>query len=143
MIKITLDTNILVSGSFWSGASFKILNLIDRKEIILVLSKEILTEYDRVVRSEEIMEKIENKDLIVSKIVQRVIVNSVIVEPKEKIQVIKDDPSDNKFLECAREGQVDYLISNDKKHLLKLKEFEGIKIISPEEFLPLCRKQLR
>jgi len=37
-------------------------------------------------------------------------------------------------LECAKEGKVDYVITNDK-HLLKIKEFEGIKIITPEQFL--------
>ena len=48
--------------------------------------------------------------------------------------IVKDDPKDNIFIETAVAGNADYLISQDN-HLLKLKEFKGIKIITPEEFL--------
>ena len=59
--------------------------------------------------------------------------NSIIVEPKERINIVKDDQKDNIFIETAVAGNVDYIISQDN-HLLKLKEFRGIKIITPEEF---------
>ena len=62
-----------------------------------------------------------------------IIRNSIIVEPKEKIVIVKDDPKDNIFIETAVAGDVDYIVSQDN-HLLKLKEFRGIKIITPEEF---------
>ncbi len=60
--------------------------------------------------------------------------NSVLVEPKENINIIKEDPDDNKFLECAVEACADYIISGDA-HLLKLQQFRGIEILSPKEFL--------
>jgi len=134
MLKVTLDTNVLISGSFWTGDSFKILDLIDQKKIICILSKEIIAEYDKIIGGDEIIEKIENKSLILSKIVQKAISNSEIIESKNKLNIVKDDPSDNKILECAKEGKADFIITNDN-HLLKLKEFEGIKIITPKEFL--------
>lgn len=56
-----------------------------------------------------------------------------VVETNVTIKVIKDDPSDNKFLECAVTVGADYIISRDP-HILKIKEFEGIKIKSPEVF---------
>lgn len=136
MKRLTLDTNILISGTFWTGASFKILERIDKKLDESILSKEILSEYERIIKSNEIIEKVENKDLIISKISQKVIISSKIVEPKEKLCIVKDDPDDNMILECAKEGKVDYIISNDK-HLLKIKEFEGIKIITPDNYLIL------
>jgi len=55
------------------------------------------------------------------------------VSPKEKFAVIKDDPKDNKLLECAVAGKANFLISGDK-HLLSLKEFQGVKIITIEEW---------
>jgi len=134
MKKVTLDTNILISGTFWTGSSFKILDMIDKKMVESVSSKDILSEYDKIIKSEEIAEKIENRNLMMSKISQNVISNSRLVEPKEKLDIVKDDPNDNIILECANEGKVDFLITNDK-HLLKIKEFEGIKIVTPEEFL--------
>ena len=54
-------------------------------------------------------------------------------EQLKKLSIIKDDLDDNKVLECAKAGKVDFIVSNDK-HLLKLKNFEKIKIVSPKEF---------
>ena len=135
-MKVVLDTNVLVSGTFWIGDSFEILKRIDLKKIILVLSEELIDEYNKTIISEEIIEKIENKHLIISKIIKKIIEDAIIVYPTQKHDVIKEDPDDNKVLECAFEGKADFIISQDK-HLLKLKEFEQIKIISPEEFVRL------
>lgn len=59
---------------------------------------------------------------------------SELVEPKIKINIIKDDPDDNKILECAVEGKVNYIVSGDK-HLLRVRAYQGIKIITPREFM--------
>ena len=133
-MKITTDTNILVSGTFWKGDSDKILGLIDKGEIELVLSKELIEEYNEVINRDEIIEKIERKNLILNEAVQKIINDSIIVEPKQKVDIVKEDPDDNIILECALEGGVDYLITKDV-HLLKLKEFKGIKILTPPELL--------
>lgn len=132
-MKIVLDTNVLISGTFWTGDSFKILNKIDKEEIELIISEDLIKEYEKIINSDEIIEKITDKKLILNKVVQKVINNSVIVEPKQKFNVVKDDAKDNKIIEAAIEGKADYIISQDK-HLLKLKSYQGIKIISPEEF---------
>lgn len=91
-MKVTLDTNVLISGTFWTGDSFRILEKIDKGEIELVLSEEIIEEYDRVANSEEIIEKKIEKELSINEAVQRIIKNATIVEPKEKFNIIKDDP---------------------------------------------------
>ncbi|MGV8168978.1 MAG: putative toxin-antitoxin system toxin component, PIN family [Candidatus Nanoarchaeia archaeon] len=134
MLKITLDTNILVSGSFWTGDSFKILELADNSSILLILSADILNEYYDVLQREEILKKTRKKNLTISKTVFAVINSSIIVESQTKIDIIKEDPDDNKIIECAKEGNADYIITKDE-HLLKLKDFEGIKIVKPDEFL--------
>lgn len=133
-MKVVLDTNVLVSGTFWTGDSFRIIRKIDLKDIMLILSKELLDEYDETIRSEEILEKIENKNLIMNKIIKRVIEDALIISPETKFDIIKEDPDDNRILECAFEGKADYIITQDG-HLLKLGEFEGIKIIMPDGFL--------
>jgi len=55
--------------------------------------------------------------------------------------VIREKDDDNRILECALEGKAEYIISGDKRHLLPLGEYEGIRILSPDEFLRLIRKQ--
>ena len=69
--------------------------------------------------------------------VDLIVRNSIIVEPKERINIVKDDPKDNIFIETTVAGNADYLVSQDS-HLLKIKEFRGIKIITPEEFNKIC-----
>ena len=135
-MKVVLDTNILVSGTFWTGDSFKILKKIDNKEIELILSQELIEEYNEVIYSDEIIEKAKNKDLTLNSIVQKIISNAIIVEPKKNFDIIKEDSDDNRILECAVEWHVDYIITQDN-HLLKLKEFNKIKIVTPKEFLNL------
>ena len=57
--------------------------------------------------------------------------------PKIKLNIVKDDPADNKFFETALAGKTNYIVSQDKSHVLKIKEYKGIKTISPEEFMKL------
>jgi len=76
-------------------------------------------------------------DEMIKEWVDLIVRNSIIVDPKEKIDVVKDDPKDDIFIETAVAGNVDYIISQ-YHHLLKLKEFRGIKIITPEEFNKIC-----
>lgn len=135
-MKITVDTNVLISSTFWCGASDKIIEKVENKGLELVLSKEIIEEFLDVLDYEEIQQKIKDKNLEMKRTVEKIVSISIIVEPKQKFDVVGDDTKDNKILECAVEGGVDYIISQDN-HLLKLKEFKGIKIITPKEFLNL------
>jgi hypothetical protein len=98
------------------------------------LSKEIIDEYEEVVKRDEIINKIDKHDLKLSKVSQSIINNAIIVVPKVKLNVVKDDPDDDKFVECACEGRVDFIVTGDN-HLLKIKDYNGIKIITPKEFL--------
>ena len=86
--------------------------------------------------SDEIIQKQafqqERKDAVL-KILQL----AVLVEPKEHITAVKDDPDDNKFIEAAIAANASHIITQDKKHLIPLKEFRGIKIVTPEMFLSL------
>ena len=66
--------------------------------------------------------------------------NSLLVEPEEEINIVKDDVSDNKFVEAAVTGKADYIITQDN-HLLRIKEFRGIKILTPKEFLDIVKKK--
>ena len=133
-MKVTVDTNVLISATFWYGDSNKIIELAEQKKIGLILSKEIIEEYKNVLDYEEIQERIKNKNLEMKQSVQKIISISKIIAPTRKINIVYDDPDDNKVLECAVSGNVDCIITKDK-HLLKIKEFQGIKIVTPEEFL--------
>jgi len=139
-MKIALDTNVLISASFWKGDSYKILQLIDKNLLSLVLSPAILEEYYKVLHSVEISDKITENKLNLDLLATKVLLHTEIVYPKQKINAIPDDPDDDKIIECAVEGKVDYIITQDN-HLLKLDHFNQIKILKPGELLGIMEEK--
>lgn len=133
-MRVTVDTNVLISATFWNGSSNKIIEKVENKELELILSYEIIEEFVRVLNYEGIQQKIRDKNLEMNRTVEKIVEMSKVIESKVKLNIIKEDPDDNKILECAKAGQVDFIVSNDN-HLLKLKSLEGINIVSAEEFI--------
>lgn len=130
-MNVVIDTNVFISSIFWSGNySSQVIAAWKNGEFTLITSKEIIDELVKTLRDfkikmpEEMIQ--EWKDVLTN--------NSIPVEPLKRIKIVKDDPDDDKFLEAALEGDSEFIITQDK-HLLKLKDYQGIKIITPEEFL--------
>ncbi len=131
---IVPDTSLLIAGSlFPSGAGGFVLDSWRNGEVGFVLSMPILDELEGVLRRNQIPEH------EIYYIRNSLAFHSKIVEPQRKISIIKDDP-DNRILEAAVEGKADFIVSNDR-HLLDLKEFEGIKIITRESMAEWIRKK--
>lgn len=132
MLKITVDTNVLISSAIHCGNEFDILRAARQGKLKIVLSIEILDEFERVLRRPKFgfeEDQIERSIRWVRDICELVMCS-------EKIDVIWEDPSDNKILECAVCAGVDYIISGDR-HLLRLKEFRGIPIFNAREFIEM------
>ena len=130
---VVLDTNILISAIFWRGNPYKVALNALKKKYSLYLSNEILNELEEKLSLKFKFPEDKIKDHIgILREYGR------IIEPSIKIDVIKDDPDDNRVLECAVSCNADYIVSGDK-HLLKLKEFRGIKIVKAKEFLDLLK----
>ncbi|MBI3385330.1 putative toxin-antitoxin system toxin component, PIN family [Candidatus Gottesmanbacteria bacterium] len=129
MKKIVLDTNIYISAlHFPQSITRKLFDSPRDSSFELVISKEIISELLGVlgIKFEYTSEKLDLLEELLQSFCE-------IIEPKKRVRIIKDDPADNKILECAWEGKADIIISGDK-HLLKIKTFKGIKIMTPKEF---------
>lgn len=133
-MNVVLDTNVFISGIFWKGNfCSQIIDAWRKGEFTLVSSTPIIEELTEILKDFKIQMPNEMIEAWKSMIIQ----NSVIVETKNKIDII-EHASDNKFLETAVEGNAEYIISQDK-HLLELKEYKGIKIVLPEDFLEILQ----
>ncbi len=134
MIKVVVDTNVLISGIFWEGNyCSQVIDAWRFGKITMISSIEIVKELVETLRDF----KIQMPEEMINEWQNRIIENAVVVEPKEKLDVVKNDPKDNKFFEAALAGNADYIISQDRKHILSIKEYKGIKTILPEEFLKI------
>ena len=134
MLKITADTNTLISAATAKGKEFELLKFAYEGKIELVLSPSILKEFREVISRA----KFGFSEQQVSNVFKQIINITTIVTPSIKLDVVKEDPSDNKILECAETGKVDYIVSGDN-HLLKLKKYGNIKIIKTFEMLKIIR----
>ena len=129
-LKVVFDTNIYISAIIFSGPPEICLEAAQAGEIELYTSKTILLELANKLRSKFGYPEEDIEEILVG------LVRFVkVVNPKVKINKIKEDPSDNMVLEAAVEAKGDLIVSGDKKHILPLKEFGGIKIISAAIFL--------
>lgn len=137
-MRIVTDTNVLISATFWYGDSFRILELVEKGKIKLILSPEILDEYTKVLQYEEIQEKIRDKHLNILLTVGKIAELAEIIILQSTHKLIRDS-DDDKFINCAMDGKAEWIISKDED-LLALKEFQGIKIIKPEEFLKMIQE---
>lgn len=135
-MRFVVDTNILISATFWLGSSSKVIREAENHKITIVISPQIIEEYAEVLCSKEIQAKIKKKNLEMKQTIQKIIEITEITDIKTKITHIKDDPDDDKILECAIDGKADYIVSKDK-HLLNIGKFRGIKIITPEDALKI------
>lgn len=129
-IRAVLDTNIFISGIHWAGASGKVLRAWISGKFTIVCSLPIIAEIVRVLMAFKVPLEPEDISWWESLILEK----SVIVFPVEHLSVVLSDPDDDKFLEAAVEGNAQYIVSQDK-HLLRIKEYRGIKVIPPEKFL--------
>jgi len=129
-MRIVLDTNVFVSGIFFSGPPYRILKAWRDGKVQLLVSPSILDEYRRI--GAELALQFGDVDL--RPFLDLLTIQAEIVLAPGLLTVIRDDPSDDKFLEAAVAGKASYIVSGDK-HLLNLFEFQGIQILKPKDFV--------
>lgn len=133
--RVVLDTNVLVSAFIHHrGNEWKILDLVRAGVIQLVMSKEILDEFQKVIARG----KFGFGSALIIEITALVIEIAEIIVPQYRLDIVPDDPSDNKFIECAIDGNVGYVISGDR-HLLNIGTYRGVKILKAKDFLDITR----
>ncbi len=130
--KIVLDTNILISALGWKGNPNEVFRRVVEGEFELIISQNQLDEIKEVMNYAKLGFTEDQKSRFIA-----ILINTAkIVKTSGKLKVIKEDPDDDIILETAVENNAGYIISGDH-HLLKIKEYLGIKIVTVSEFLKL------
>ena len=134
-MKIVIDSNIFVSSFFWGGNPKEVFDRVLNGLDELFITDEIIQEIISVMSSNKFTvnnNEIDDYVKIIEKYSKKIVSENVPV-------LISRDQDDNKILECAFDGNVDYIITGDKD-LLVLIEYESIKIMKPKEYLELIGK---
>lgn len=126
------DTNVLVAAYNWpDGMADRAYWLVRRGAVELHTSVFILGEAERILR-----EKFGWADDRVGRVVAQIRrVSAGVHEPVKRVNVIEDDPTDDRILECALAADAEFLVTGDKKHLLPLGSFRGVSIIGLRDFV--------
>jgi len=130
MTRVVLDTNVFVS-SFFGGNPRTIVDLWKTGEITLCLSRAIVEEYVEVLRRLGLQNERELGELLA--LFARGL-NVQFTAKTPELHVVKEDPDDDKFIECAVALNAQVIISGDRA-LTEIKNYMGIRIVTPKEFL--------
>lgn len=140
MLKIILDTNVVVSGLIKKASNPElILLLVFNKKAEWCVTREILEEYEAVLNRVRLRKYLTPKQ--VKKFLSDTKETATFFKPKRKTAMIKDDPADNKFLDCALEAKADFFITGNIKHF-SFENFHRTRIITPAEFINIAIDEL-
>ena len=129
-MRIVLDTNVFVSGVFFSGPPYQILKAWQEGKFELAVSPEILDEYQRV--GETLAE--EHPILDLKPVLEYVVRDARVFSAPPLPEAVCEDPDDDKFFACALASGCKMIVSGDK-HLLKVSGYQGIQVLKPREFV--------
>jgi putative PIN family toxin of toxin-antitoxin system len=142
-LRAVFDTNVMLSGLFSRGTlTAKLQDLWFAQAFLLISSPAILRELAQVLASPHLQQRFPNPQARLRRFVQMVFRKAIVTHDLYPIDRLTVDPTDNKFLAAALEGQADYIVSRDP-HLLNLKHFHTIQIVQPPAFLLAVRQSLK
>ncbi len=134
-IKVVLDTNILISSLLRKNSiPHRIFEAAEQQVILLFTSPDILAEVEAVLSRPKLIKRTRMSQDERVKFIKTLRAISVIVDSSIEIPQLESDHDDTKFLACAIEGQAEYIVSGDS-HLLDLKSYKNIPILSPADFI--------
>ena len=137
MLRVVLDTNVLVSATISDGKPRELLRKGIADEFSIITSDRILKELVIVLRRP----KFKTNEDEIHRIILALIRSSEVVSVKSKFEAVKEDPKDDIIVNTAYDGRANIIVTGDK-HLLELENFKRIKIITIENMLKLLQKQL-
>jgi putative PIN family toxin of toxin-antitoxin system len=133
-MKVLLDANIFIYSFFWGGNPRKVLERVIAGIDELFITKEILDEISDVMGRSKFHADENEINYFIHSIEE--MANKVV--PQRSITNGSRDKTDNKYIECGIAAYVEYIVSGDI-HLLELKEYENIKMVTAKEYLKIMR----
>ena len=135
-MRVVPDTNVLVSALIKRGKPQRLLRSVLRPDHALILSEPIIDEFSRVTADEKIKRYAD--DEAAAAYLRVLLSKAVFVRPRSRVRVF-NNPDDN-VLSTSKEGDADFIVTGDK-HMLELKEFKRIKIVTVEKALSILGKK--
>jgi putative PIN family toxin of toxin-antitoxin system len=135
MIKAVIDANIFVSATLTEGTPpAQIIDAWQEDKFELTTSASIIIEIRRVIYYPKVRSRSPYSEAEITELLMLLERKSTRTPEKLKLEIVTADPTDDKYIIAAVEGKADYIVSGDP-HLKDLKQYQGIKIIPPADFV--------
>lgn len=135
MPRAVLDTNVIISAVHFGGLPEELMLLANTGAIELFLSPLILEETARVLE-----EKLKWEKSRINRLLATLKEIATVIEPETVLNAVRGSDADNRILACAVDAKADYLVTGDKRHLLPLGSYKGIRILTPKQCLDVLFK---
>ena len=123
----------------WGGSPANIIKAAEDERISIIASEQIVREINQTLAYPRLREIYEGAGIGRDELIEAVLRVAKMVEVTKKIELIQEDPADNKFLECALDGKADYIVSGDS-HLLRIGQYQRIQILTVRQFTKLMEE---
>lgn len=131
--RVVLDTSVIVSALLWTGIPHRLLQAAESGDFALVTCPSIIDEMRNVLVRPKFASRIAALNTSIGELTESFLsIVEIIQEPKSKA-VITRDPDDDKILACALASRARWIVSGDS-HLLDLKQYRGIPVLTPKQF---------
>ena len=134
-MRVVLDTNVYISAAILGRVCEEIVQICRFSNLEVFISKGIISEL-----KDKLSQKFFWRDEQINVFLESILEFCEVIKVEAEISYIKDDPDDDKILECAVAASCDCIVSGDS-HLLKLKSYKEIKILNPADFLLILRDE--
>lgn len=141
-LRAVIDTNVLISGILWRGPPFQLLRWAEEDKLRVHASLEILGEVHRVLHYPKFQQYIDARRASPAELFAKIASMCTVIQVDQVVKGVCADADDEKFLSCAVAANVDFLVSGDR-HLLDLKEYRLIRILTAREFYEENNRRLQ
>ena len=134
---VVFDTNVVISALLSpKGSPAKVIDQWETEAFDLATSMQLLDELERALEYKRVKKYFKQPQEKINALLKRIRAVGIMVDPQFALNVVADDPDDNRVLECAVAANASYIISGDD-HLLDLEKYQGIVVLPPAGFLTL------
>lgn len=130
-VKLVTDTNVVVSGLLWMGYPGQLLEAAADGHVTLYTSAALIAELSTTLAYDKLAKRIKHSGLTHPELLRRYLNVAILVQPTAVPRIVANDPDDDQVLACALAASADLIVSGDRKHLLPLGNYQGIRIVDP------------
>lgn len=139
-MKLVVDTNILVSAFLWQGTPGRLVEMAGEKECFLFTSRVLLDELADVLQRKKLAKQVQATGLSAAQLLRHYQKLATTVTARRLAQQVSRDPDDDAVLACALAARAELIVSGDAD-LLVLKQFQGMRIVTPAQAVKLIGGQ--